>query len=684
MASELARAYVQIVPTADGMKNNLEQMMGKESVGVGESAGVSIGKSIGSFMLKALAALKIGDMIKNAIMEGADLEQSLGGVETLFKESSDEVVKYANEAWKTAGMSANDYMQTATGFAASLLQGVAGDTEKAAQITDMAITDMSDNANKMGTDMESIQYAYQGFAKQNYTMLDNLKLGYGGTKTEMERLLADAQELSGVEYNIDNLADVYNAIHVIQENLDITGTTAKEASTTISGSINAVKGAWANLQGHLALGEDVTEDIQNLTDSVLTTASNLLPALSNVLKSAPKVIVELIQQIGPPLIDAILTTVSGIVSTIGDNLPDLIDSFLDAVFSIVDAIIDNLPVFIAGGIQLLMGLVTGILKALPELIAQVPIIVRTILTTLLDLIPDVIEAGLNLFTALVDDLPGIITNIVTIIPILINAIIDCICELIPLIVDTGVQLLSALVENLPLIIKAIVAVIPQIINSINDTFAKLTPVMVEVGWDLFIALIELLPQILLAIVESAYEIVAGIVNVFTECYPHMWDVGKEMVEGIWQGIKNGWSKLVSSVKGLAKDLVNNIKATFGIHSPSTVFRDEVGKNLDLGLAEGITGNLDAVNKAMDELEANSTYSLPDITQAVSYNPQEVAVRTSDDTTSILNSMYQYMKQTIPALENRNIVLDTGTLVGAIAPRMDTELGALMMKDRRRI
>lgn len=683
MASELARAYVQIVPTAQGMKGQLEELLGKESTDTGKQAGTNIGNSIGAFIKKTLAVIGIGSMITSAITEGANLEQSLGGIETLFQESSDEIVAYANDAWKTAGMSANDYMETATSFAASLLQGVAGDTEQAAKITDMAITDMSDNANKMGTDMEAIQNAYQGFAKQNYTMLDNLKLGYGGTKSEMERLLADARELTGVEYNIDNLADVYNAIHVIQENMDITGTTAKEASTTISGSINAVKGAWANLQADMVLGKDVTGDIQALSESVITAASNLLPAIANLLGSLPSVLVEVIQEIGPPLISAVLETIATVAGTIGENLPELIDTFLESMFSIIDAVIDNLPVIIAAGIQLLMGLVTGILEALPNLIAQVPIIVSTVLTTLLDLIPDVVEAGLTLFTSLVEDLPDIITNIVNIIPTIINAVIDCICELIPLIIDTGVELLTALVTNLPLIIKAIIQVIPQIINSISDTFAKLTPLLFEVGFQLFTAIIELLPEILLALMESVYEIVDGIISVFTECFPHMRDVGKEMIAGIWQGIKNGWGNLVTSVKGLAKQLMASIKEVFGIHSPSAVFRDEIGKNLDLGLAEGITGNMDAVNRAMDDLTATASID-PVLTESITYNPGDVSIGKTNEELLVLNSMYAYMQQMLPAMAKKNIVMDSGALVGALAPEMDAALGDLVVKNKRRI
>lgn len=601
MASELARAYVQIVPTADGMKGQLEDLLGKESNGVGETAGTNIGNSIGSFIKKALVAIGIGDFIKDSIMKGADLEQSLGGIETLFKDSSDEIVAYANNAWQTAGMSANEYMETATGFAASLLQGVAGDTEQAAQITDMAITDMSDNANKMGTDMELIQNAYQGFAKQNYTMLDNLKLGYGGTKSEMERLLADAKELTGVEYNIDNLADVYNAIHVIQGKLGVTGTTAEEASTTISGSINAVKAAWENLQADMVLGNDVSDDIDALSETVLNAASNLLPAISNLLSALPPVLIELVQELGPPLIEAIFETVSSLASSLSESLPELINSALDAMFQVVDAIIGNLDVIISAGVQLLLGLVTGILSAIPDLIAQVPLIIDSLLSTLLDLIPEVIQAGLEIFSSLAEDLPGIISNLTAIIPKLISSIISTVIKLIPMIIETGVKLLSSLVSDLPTIIRAIVDVIPSIVLAITQAIADLIPMLIDVGFQLFIALIKLLPQVLLAMADSAYQIVDGLIAAFTECGPDMMDIGQDMLDGIWQGISNGWNSLVESVKQLASGLVSGIKEVLGIHSPSRVFKEEVGKMVDLGLAEGITGNMNAVDSAMGDL-----------------------------------------------------------------------------------
>ena len=241
MATELAKAYVHIIPSAEGISGRLSQIMGGEASSAGNSAGAALGGNLIGKLKGLIAAAGVGKLLTDTITQGSDLQQSIGGIETLFKDSADTVKKYAANAYQTAGLSANEYMQSVTGFSASLLQGLGGDTAKAADVANMALTDMSDNANKMGTDMGSIQYAYQGFSKQNYTMLDNLKLGYGGTKTEMQRLLTDAQKISGVKYDMSNLSDVYSAIHVIQGQLDITGTTAKEAASTLSGSFASMK-----------------------------------------------------------------------------------------------------------------------------------------------------------------------------------------------------------------------------------------------------------------------------------------------------------------------------------------------------------------------------------------------------------------------------------------------------------
>lgn len=329
MATEIAQAYVQLIPSARGITGKIQSILDPEASAAGQSAGQSLGSSLVSVMTKVIAAAGIGKAFSAAISEGAALQQSLGGIETLFKGSADKVKGYANEAYKTTGLSANAYMENVTGFSASLLQSLGGDTNKAAETANMAMIDMSDNANKMGTSMESIQLAYQGFAKQNYTMLDNLKLGYGGTKQEMQRLLADAEKLTGVKYDINNLSDVYSAIHAIQENLDITGTTAKEAASTFSGSFESMKAAAQNVLGKLALGENILPSLHALLKTTSTFLfDNFLPMVGNIFSGLGLVLTEGISQIASQLFgDAFgsavysqLSRVTGVFQTFFDMI----------------------------------------------------------------------------------------------------------------------------------------------------------------------------------------------------------------------------------------------------------------------------------------------------------------------------------------------------------------------------
>ena len=328
MATEIAKAYVQIMPSAKGIKGALTKELSGESA----SAGMSAGGKIASSIKGAIAAAGIGTALKAAITEGAALEQSIGGIETLFKGSADTVKRYAEDAYKTAGLSANEYMETVTSFSASLISSLGGDTAAAAETANMAITDMSDNANKMGTSMEDIQNAYQGFAKQNYTMLDNLKLGYGGTKTEMQRLLADAEKISGIHYDISNLDDVYSAIHVIQEELDITGTTAKEAATTLSGSLASMKSSFKNLLGNLALGKDIGPSLTALSETVYTfLVGNLIPMVGNIIKGIPQAL------------SGVLSMAIRGLNLAANNADAIIQSGMEVITQLVVGIVSALP-----------------------------------------------------------------------------------------------------------------------------------------------------------------------------------------------------------------------------------------------------------------------------------------------------------------------------------------------------
>jgi len=330
VATEIAQAYVQLIPSARGITGKIQSILNPEASAAGQSAGQSLGSSLVGVMTKVIAAAGIGKALSAAISEGAALQQSLGGIETLFKGSADKVKGYANEAYKTTGLSANAYMENVTGFSASLLQSLGGDTNKAAETANMAMIDMSDNANKMGTSMESIQMAYQGFAKQNYTMLDNLKLGYGGTKQEMQRLLADAEKLTGVKYDINNLSDVYSAIHAIQENLDITGTTAKEAASTFSGSFESMKASAQNVLGKLALGENILPSLHALLKTTSTFLfDNFLPMVGNIFSGLGLVLTEGISQIASQLFgDAFGSAVFDQLS----RVTGIFETFFDMIF----------------------------------------------------------------------------------------------------------------------------------------------------------------------------------------------------------------------------------------------------------------------------------------------------------------------------------------------------------------
>lgn len=380
--TELGKAYVQIMPSAQGISGSISNVLNGESASAGEKAGSTIGSKIKG----AIAAAGIGIALKNAVVEGAALEQSIGGIETLFKESAGTIEKYAVNAWKTAGISANNYMELATSFSASLLQSLSGDTQQAAKYTQMAITDMSDNANKMGTDMQSIQWAYQGFAKQNYTMLDNLKLGYGGTKAEMERLLADAQKITGVKYDINNLSDVYEAIHVIQGELGITGTTAKEAEHTLSGSFNSMKAAAQNFMGELVLGgqlQSVKDAMKTLVEAACTFLfDNLMPAIGNIIKSLPGAIGTFLETAIPQIAEQGKILIEGLVEGISTYVPQLAETFPQMVDEWLGKLSDSLPKIIEKGGELILQLVKGIVENLPAVLESMGQVISSIGTWL--------------------------------------------------------------------------------------------------------------------------------------------------------------------------------------------------------------------------------------------------------------------------------------------------------------
>lgn len=395
---ELAKAYVQIVPSAEGIQGKITEALGGEPAAAGDAAGQSLGAQLVGTLKKVIAAAGIGKIISDSINMGGALQQSLGGVETLFKDSADTVKEYAAQAYRTVGLSANDYMEQTTSFAASLLSSVSQDTDAAAQLANMAMVDMADNANKMGTDMQDIQNAYQGFAKQNYTMLDNLKLGYGGTQAEMQRMLNDATKISGVKYDLGNLADMYSAIHIIQQEMDITGTTAKEAATTLTGSFAAMKAAAENVMGNWSTGADLTEPLQALADTAQTfLVDNLLPMIGNVLAGIPEIVYSLV----PELLQTGTELLSSLAQGFTEGIPEFFSTALPQLLAFTDQLRDNAASFVDAGLNLITQLLNGLIAGLPDLIAYVPDIIINICGIINDNMPKILGEGVAIIVQLV-------------------------------------------------------------------------------------------------------------------------------------------------------------------------------------------------------------------------------------------------------------------------------------------
>ena len=443
--ADIGKAYVQIVPSAQGISGSISKVLGGEA----ESAGSSAGSTIAGKIKGAIAVAAIGKVLKDSILQGAALEQSIGGIETLFKKHSDIVIKNASQAYKTAGISANAYMEQATSFSASLLQSLGGDTAKAAKYADMAIIDMSDNANKMGTDIGRIQDAYQGFAKGNYTMLDNLKLGYGGTKTEMERLLADAEKLTGIKYDINNLSDVYSAIHVIQEELGVTGTTALEASQTLAGSFNSMKAAAQDFMGNLVLGQNVGPSMVALAETAATFLfDNLMPAIGNIITGLPTAIMALVQTGLPKFLASGAEMITALADGILKGLPGFLNTVRTTIPKAIQTITENLPQVLAKGVEFLTNFVNGILQRIPEMSSTTITVMTSFIRGIQENFPVIMQYGGELLGNLIR---GIITNlpeIISAVAQMMGALLKSIAGYIPAIVKGGIELTTGLASGL--------------------------------------------------------------------------------------------------------------------------------------------------------------------------------------------------------------------------------------------
>ena len=459
----------------------------------------------------------------------SDYEQLAGGVETLFKKSSQSVINNASKAYQTAGMSANEYMETVTGFSASLLQSLGGDTQKAAEKADTAIRDMSDNANKMGTDIESIQNAYQGFAKQNYTMLDNLKLGYGGTKEEMERLLSDAEKISGIKYDVSSYSDIVDAIHVVQNEMGITGTTAKEASTTIQGSLKSAKSAWDNLLTGLSDDKaDIDKLISNFFDSVVTVGENIIPRIGVVLNG----ITGMIEKLAPKITAKLPSIFKQILPSVVKGATSLLTAFIGILPELSKTIIKSLPDFIASFKTVFKGIV-----------ASLPSLIQTLVSALPTLIPQVVSGIVDMAVYLMEHFSEIIQPIIDKLPDILISIVNALMDNLPKLIDGAISLVLGIVDAIPQIIMGLLDALPTVIEKIISGLLNALPKLIEGLIDLNLKIVEHLPEIILGLIKAIPKVVESIVNALLGAAPKLWDAFTKIFSNAWEKVKEIFAKI---------------------------------------------------------------------------------------------------------------------------------------------
>lgn len=584
--------------------------VGQKTYGLGEklkSGLATAGKVAVAGVAAGTAAL--GTLGTKAVEAYADYEQLVGGVETLFKDSQDQVMDYANNAYKTAGLSANEYMETVTSFSASLLQSLDGDTSAAADKANLAITDMSDNANKMGTDMTSIQNAYQGFAKSNYTMLDNLKLGYGGTQAEMERLLADAEKISGIKYDISSYADIVDAIHVVQTEMGITGTTAEEAASTIQGSFGMMKSAWQNLVTGMAdPDQDLGVLVGNFTDSVVIAGNNLIPRIQELLPRIVEATTSLIGTVSeqlpailgtvlPSLVEGATNLVTGLMAALPSVLSVLADVAPTVINTLVPALIELLPQITQTGIDVIVSLAQGIADALPQLIPAATDAIIEIVEVLTspENLGNLIDAALAIILALVDGLVDATPKLIAAVPDVIANLVTAIITNMPKILEAGVEITMALADGLIKALPELIAAIPNLILGIVQGIIDNLPEIIMAGPKIIAALatglIEAIPDIVMAIPQ----LIRSIVDTFLS---FDWgSIGKNIVEGIKNGFVNMWNSFKQTVENVFTGLVDGVKSFLGIASPSKVFAG-IGGYMAEGLGQGFDKEFSNVKRGI--------------------------------------------------------------------------------------
>lgn len=574
--TDLGKAYVQIVPSAQGIKASIQEIMGKPLEEQADNSGATFGSMLVSKIKGVITIAGIGKFLSASLTEGGALQQSIGGIETLFGNSANVIKKAAQTAFKDAGVSANTYMEQTTSFAASLVSSCGGNTAKAAEIAKRAMVDMSDNANKMGTDLQDIQNAYQGFAKQNYTMLDNLKLGYGGTKTEMARLIKDASTYKDSQEKLNvsvkdgdmSFSNIANAISVVQDHMKISGTTAEEASTTLTGSFGMVKASVQDFLGALSTGDGVWRTFKNTISSLGTfIGGNLLPMIGNIGSS-----------------------IVSILTNSFNNMPGI----LDAVQKFASNIAAQAPQFIKSGFELLNKLADGIISALPVMIAKIPTIISTFANIINDNAPTILVCGVQLIGKLALGLIQAIPTLIANIPKIIMAIVDVWSAFNWL--NLGEMAIKGLGNGIKALFGFLKSTGKGALDTVLINIMLLPEKLGSLGGKGIRGLVNGIKSLFGSLGGAAKKIFEIIVKALASLPSKMLSIGGNIVKGIWNGISNmvGW--ITKKVGSFASGVVKKFKDAFGIHSPSRIMRDMVGRFIGEGIGVGILGSFDTVRK----------------------------------------------------------------------------------------
>lgn len=598
----VASAYVQIVPSAEGIKGSITQALGGEA----SSAGESLGSTLVGKIKGVIAAAGIGAALGKTLTEGAALQQSIGGVETLFKDSANTIKQYAAQAYSTAGVSANSYMEQATSFSATLLQGLGEDTAAAAKYADMAIVQMSDNANKMGTDIGAIQYAYQGFAKDNFTMLDNLKLGYGGTQSEMARLINESGVLGdSVKVTAQTVKDVpfykiIEAIGVIQDKLEITGTTANEAATTFSGSFASMQAAASNVMGALMLGQDLKPALNGLATTMTTfLVGNLLPAVWNILSALPSALVTFIQSLGPQLSTALQQFIPQISAAITTGLPQLFQSMLDGFNT-------YLPQLVSVGTEFLDSIGQGLVQGIPNFLAQALPMLLQFTGTLRANFGQIVDAGIDLLLNLAQGIANAMPTLIEYVPQIVSNVAGLINDNAPKILQAGVQIIITLVSGLIQSIPVIIQNMPEIIKAISDTITAFN--WINLGVTVVTSIGKGLVSMAGGLKNFMQSTLSGALDIIKSLPKQALQWGKDLISGFVKGITGSIGGVLNAVKNVASTITSYLHFSRPDVGPLRFYEDWMPDMLQ-GMAKGITSNIFRVTGALDTLSNEMTDSM---------------------------------------------------------------------------